>query len=201
MNCYTAIPVVVVLSCLAGTAARGDVGSHAADRLAARFVRAEIFLDGAVVLRGSTSDDGGADVDAVWDYQRGTLAYAPTAAFAALGVPADAKEWVLELPTKTGEAGGEVNGGAGAQPATARGNVPADAKNPRHRGPAGWTIEVVVDHGGEARTRSLRLVRGRIQPGSGGDWYLHPDEVARLFGSRLVHRDDVVRIDAPARRK
>lgn len=193
MKFRSSIAIVVVLSCLAAAAARGEGRGTEPVRPSARYVPAEIRLDGEVILRGSASDDGRPDVDAVWDYQLGTLAYAPTEAFAALGVPKDAKEWTLELPQK-GEDAGEPQ-------AAAPGTGAADATKPRRRRPAAWTIEVVVSYGGEARARSLRLVRGKVQPSSGGDWYLHPEEVARLFGSRLVHRDDVVRIEDPARKK
>ncbi|MBL8734321.1 MAG: hypothetical protein JNN13_18235 [Planctomycetes bacterium] len=133
-----------------------------------RLVSAEIRYDGRVILRGSASDDGSADCDAVWDYQRGTLAYAPTDAFADLGVPPHAKEHRLE-------------------------------RKPVPRGVAPTSgIEVVVDYGGEARTWSLRLVRGAKQP-TGGEWYVHPDDVARLFGTRLIARDDAARLQDPDR--
>lgn len=183
---------VVLLTFLAATARRSENEPTGVTRSAARFVPAEIVLDGTVVLRGSTSDDGRADVDAVWDYQLGGLAYAPTEAFAALGVPADAKEWVLELPA------------AGAKESEAEKRAEAesaDATKPRRRGPDEWAIEVLVSYGGEARARTLRLVRGKKQPGSGGDWYLHPDEVRRLFGARLVRREDVPHLEDPTRTK
>lgn len=49
-----------------------------------------------VVLRGSTSDDGSADVDEVWDYQRdGSLTYEPGPGFAALGVAPGAEALTL----------------------------------------------------------------------------------------------------------
>jgi hypothetical protein len=49
-----------------------------------RLVAATISVDGVVVLRASTSDDGRPDADEVWGYLIDRLAFQPTEAFAAL---------------------------------------------------------------------------------------------------------------------
>ncbi len=192
MKLSTSVALLAALSCFTNTFVLDD--GRAPSPTHARLIPAEIRVDGEVVLRGSTSDDGHPDVDAVWDYQRGTLAYAPTAAFAALGVPADTEEWVLEpRPTDRGERSESAEGAKADDPKTA-------ATKPRRRRPAQWTIEVVVGYGGEARTHSLRLVRGKQLP-TGGEWYVHPDDVDRLFGSRLIRREAAAQLEEPARRK
>lgn len=56
---------------------------------AVRLVSARVLVDGEVVLRGSTSDDGSPDADAVWAYLH-ELELSPTEAFGALGVEPDA---------------------------------------------------------------------------------------------------------------
>jgi hypothetical protein len=61
----------------------------------ARFVRASIHLDGREILRGSTSDDGSPDVDAVWGYLKG-LEFQVTEELQKLALPTDGSELVLE---------------------------------------------------------------------------------------------------------
>ena len=54
-----------------------------------RLVQATVSVDGKVVLRASTSDDGHPDADAVWGYLH-RLEFRPTEAFAELGIDPDA---------------------------------------------------------------------------------------------------------------
>lgn len=140
----------------------------------ARYIPAEIRFDGAVVLRGSTSDDGHADVDAVWDYQKGALVYAPTAAYAALGVPADAAEWTLASPP----------------PASTDG---AAARRPMQ-------VEVEVGYGGRASAYELRLLRVSGTDGA-NQWRVHPEDVERLFPRRTITREEAARLKSPKRVK
>lgn len=76
----TALALTVLLLLAASAAALRAGGTPHAD---ARMVLAEVFLGETLLLRGSTSDDGKPDVDAVWDYLRG-LDLQPTEAFAEL---------------------------------------------------------------------------------------------------------------------
>lgn len=130
------MPTTQLLSVLLLTTSAAFTAA-AAGKPPARHVGAEIALDGVVVLRGSTSDDGHPDADAVWDYQLGQLTYAPTDAFAKLGVPADAVEWTLA-----------------SAPAPARGARPAQ-------------VRVEVRYGGGVTTHELALVRVPRTPNGG----------------------------------
>ena len=58
---------------------------------AARFIRASVSFDGKVILTGSTSDDGHADADGVWEYLK-EIKFTPTEAFDALNVGPTAKQ-------------------------------------------------------------------------------------------------------------
>ncbi|MEM7307263.1 MAG: hypothetical protein AAF682_11365 [Planctomycetota bacterium] len=71
-------------------AARGPVEPAAR----ARAILATVSVDGAVVLRAGTSDDGHADADEVWGYLR-RLDLHPTEAFAKLGIEAGEKSVTL----------------------------------------------------------------------------------------------------------
>ncbi len=164
------VPVAAVL--ILATAA-AVLASHAPP--AARYVPAEIRFEGKVILRGSTSDDGHPDVDAVWDYQRGQLRYAATEDFAALGIANDQMECTLESPAAKKDA----NGRAGAREAE---------------------IEVDVRYGGQLSTFELRLVRDP-NAANGAEWRIHEDDLDRLFGNRLIRRDDARRLQDPARKK
>ena len=61
---------------------------------AARLIRASVSFDGKVILTGSTSDDGHADADDVWEYQK-EIKFTPTEAFGALNVDPTAKQTKL----------------------------------------------------------------------------------------------------------
>jgi hypothetical protein len=58
---------------------------------AARFIRASVSFDGKVILAGSTSDDGYADADGVWEYLK-EIKFKATEAFEALNVDPTAKQ-------------------------------------------------------------------------------------------------------------
>ncbi len=59
-----------------------------------RLVYASVTVDGELVLRGSTSDDGHPDADAVWGYLL-ELEFQPTEAFASLGIDAASEKVTL----------------------------------------------------------------------------------------------------------
>ena len=61
---------------------------------AARYVRAEISLDGKTLLKGSTGDNGRVDADGVWEYLK-RIKFTPTEAFEALNVDPTAKQTQL----------------------------------------------------------------------------------------------------------
>ena len=61
---------------------------------AARYVKAEISLDGKILLVGSRGDNGQPDADEVWDYLK-TITFKRTEEFLALKFKDDAKEAVL----------------------------------------------------------------------------------------------------------
>jgi hypothetical protein len=58
-------------------------------------VSASIAVDGQVVLRASTSDDGHPDADLVWSYLLERLEFEPTDAFPALGIDPAAESATL----------------------------------------------------------------------------------------------------------
>ena len=62
---------------------------------ATRLIAASISVDGEVVLRASTSDDGHPDADEVWGYLNTALVFEPTEAFASLKIAPDANEATL----------------------------------------------------------------------------------------------------------
>lgn len=111
----------------------GALGVHAAvgASSAARLVPAQIEVNGEVVLRASTSDDGHPDADAVWDYLNSELFFEPTEAFEALGIAEDARSHTLGfLKSKDNETLGEPP-----------------------------TLALDVSYGGRAEPRILELVR------------------------------------------
>lgn len=71
---------------------------------AARYVKAEISLDGKTVLVGSIGDNGQPDADEVWDHLK-TIRFRPTEKFLALKIKDDAKETVLISNAPKGELG------------------------------------------------------------------------------------------------
>jgi len=138
----------------------------------ARFIGAEIRLLDTVVLQGSTSDDGSADVDEVWDYQRAGLTYLPGPGFAALGVAPGASSLTL-----------------------------ASAPRPAGKGqarPAQVTVD--VSYGGTVATADLRLERvpGSAEPGR---WRVPVDELDGLFARRTLTRSQAAALKRPGRAK
>jgi hypothetical protein len=74
-----------------GFTGRGPLsGVVAPPAAAARLLPATISLDGKVVLRGSSSDDGHPDADEVWTGLRG-MRFKPAEDWAATGLDADAE--------------------------------------------------------------------------------------------------------------
>jgi hypothetical protein len=88
MKTYLSSLLVVVL------AGSGAVHPPASPGLA-RMILATIRVDGELVLRASTSDDGHPDADAVWGYLLDRLEFEPTEAFAALGLEPTAESVTL----------------------------------------------------------------------------------------------------------
>ena len=90
--------ILTLLGLGAGTAAHVTRGP-----VPARLVTASVTIDGALVLQGSTSDDGHPDADAVWGYLVG-LELEPREGFAALGLADDATEatfgWLRGVKTE-----------------------------------------------------------------------------------------------------
>ena len=99
------------------------------ETFAARYVKADIAVDGKIVLEGSTGDDGRPDADGVWDYLK-TVRFKATEEFRGLGVRDDAEEIVLTT------------------------NAPKGKLGIAHFG-----IVVNIRYGGKAMTRELTLVR------------------------------------------
>lgn len=71
---------------------------------AARYINAEISIDGEVVLEGPASDNGHADADQVWDYLK-TVRLRPAENFSKLQIRDDAKEAILSGDAPKGELG------------------------------------------------------------------------------------------------
>ena len=85
-------PTVWLLALLAVAFGPRLLASSPAAPPAERLVSASIEVDGKVVLRASTSDDGHPDADAVWGYLRAGLEFRPTEDFGSLGVAPEALE-------------------------------------------------------------------------------------------------------------
>lgn len=69
---------------------------------ASRYVRAQVVLDGKVILEGNASDDGQRNADQVWDALK-TVTFKPTAEFQSLKIKADLKEVVVKSTSLQGE--------------------------------------------------------------------------------------------------
>ena len=129
-------PRAILVSCMTLTLVGGFVllvreASAGPRASGARLVTASIAVDGRVVLRASTSDDGHPDADEVWGYLLGQLEFKPTEAFSALGVDPASERVTL---------------GWRKSPETeARGEPPS--------------IELTVSHGGRDAPFELGLVR------------------------------------------
>jgi hypothetical protein len=146
----------------------------------ARYVPAEIRVDGVTILRASTSDDGSADADAVWDYQRTTLAYEETEAFAEARKGASvvvrevegARECILQSPDV----------------------ADTDSKQQR-RNPI---VEVDVSYGGRAKVFEARLVERKNAEGR-SRWSLPVEEIERMFSHREISRREAAMLVDPKR--
>ena len=153
----------------------------AASVLPARYVPAEIRVDGMTILRASTSDDGSADADAVWDYQRAALAYEETADFA----KAASGRIVIA----------EVEGRRECRlcsPETSEHEGKSSRRVP--------VIEVDVSYGGRAVMFETRLVEGKDAEGR-ARWRLPVDEIERMFLHREISRRDAGQLVEPSRKK
>lgn len=137
-----------------------------------RLVPAEIRHNGVTVLKGSTSDDGSADIDAVWDYQRARLTYVPEPGFASLGVAEGATTFKVVSAPRPVERG---------------------AQRPKQ-------VVLDVSYGGEVATHELRLVRvpGSADPGV---WRVADEELERLFPHRTLTRRQAAELVDPKRLK
>lgn len=71
---------------------------------AARYVEANISLDGKVLLTGSLGDDGRVDPDGVWEYLK-SMRFKTTDEFQKLDVATDAKEAILTSDAPAGQLG------------------------------------------------------------------------------------------------
>ena len=71
---------------------------------AARYVRAEISLDGKTLLEGSTGDNGRIDADGVWEYLK-SIKFKATENFDELKVAPTAKQTVLTSKVPRGQLG------------------------------------------------------------------------------------------------
>ncbi len=71
---------------------------------AARYVRAEITLDGKTLLRGSTGDNGRVDADGVWEYLK-SMKFKATEDFERLAVDPSAKQTILTSNAPRGQLG------------------------------------------------------------------------------------------------
>jgi hypothetical protein len=139
---------------------------------ATRLIAAEIRFAGVPVLRGSTSDDGEADVDGVWDYQRSQLVYTPEPAFAELAVAPGADECNLISAPRPPDRGAR--------------------REPQ--------VALDVSYGGEVTTFELLLVRvpGSPEP---GQWRVAEAALERLFPYRSLSRREAALLKHPKRLK
>ncbi len=71
---------------------------------AARFVKADISVDGKTVLEGSTGDNGRVDADGVWEYLK-SIKFKATKEFLDLDVDPAAHETVLSSNAPQGQVG------------------------------------------------------------------------------------------------
>ena len=143
---------------------------------AARLVRASVVVDGEVVLRTSTSDDGSPDADEVWGYLRG-LEFEATPEFASLAAArkAEGDDGSFELlGTAVPERGKSADGGPYRRP----------------------EIGLSISYGGEVELRKVRFVPAA----TAGKWRLDKGVVERWFGLRMIAREWAVHLDKPRRR-
>ena len=169
-----------LLACVALVAGFAVSRVPASARATARYVPAEIRVDGVTILRASTSDDGSPDADAVWDYQRATLAYEEADAFAEARKGASvvvrevegARECILQSPDV----------------------ADTDGKQQR-RNPI---VEVDVSYGGRAKVFEARLVERKNAEGR-SRWSLPVEEIERMFSHREISRREASLLEDPKR--
>jgi hypothetical protein len=147
----------------------------------ARFVLAEIRVDGVTILRASTSDDGSADVDAVWDYQRAALAYEETADFAKA---ASGRIVIAEVE--------------GRHECRLCSPEPSEHEGKSSRRVP--VVEVDVRHGGRSVMFETRLVEDKDAEGR-ARWRLPVDEIERMFSHREISRREAGQLLHPQRKK
>ena len=165
-------PLVLALLLLALIAAL----ANARGPYSARIVTAEVSLDGQVVLRGSTSDDGRPDADAVWEYLR-QLSLTPTAKLASVA------------PERREDHEGGAFSLLGRAEPERRG---ADGGPWRHA-----DIQLDIAYGGAAELRTLRL----IPTAKPGEWRVDLAAIEGWFGLRTIRREWAARLEEPRRKK
>lgn len=141
----------------------------------ARLIQAEVSVDGTVILRASTSDNGRPDADEVWGYLEGEIQFVPTEGFADLGLDGSGSH--LELHGKP----------TGLDP---------DSPGPKFHP----TLGLSLDYGGQCDLRELRLVRVDPKDGSAA-WKVDPSVVERWFAMRRITRREAALLEDPALRR
>lgn len=139
----------------------------------ARLITVEVLVAGELLLRGTASDDGTPDADAVWAYLR-NVALTPTEAFGKLGVAADAKAHTLF--------------GTPIPPRGGRGEL-------RHE----RDVVVAISYGGVVETFDVVLQRTKDRNGDDA-WRLHPKELEDHFWLRRITRRQAAELERPAGR-
>lgn len=153
--------------CLGVTAALTSSASSPKASAPARLILAEVSVGGTIVLRGSTSDDGQPDADAVWR-RLPSVQMSPTDAFAKLGVPDDAEEF-------------EIRGTEAAAAAD-------EAKPPRRARDVVFSIR----YGGTATAYDVTIQRdGKAR------WHVQREAVDGYFSLRTISRYAAGRLKEP----
>lgn len=138
---------------------------------AARMVLAEISLNGEVILRGSTSDDGHPDADEVWGYLKGEFFLHPTENLSIAGE--DRERGRLELH-------GAPTG------------LEAGSHGPRYHP----TLGLEIAYGGQCELRELSLIRVRTDDDTEA-WKVDPETVDRWFAHRRITRREASLLEDP----
>ena len=68
---------------------------HGTTLEAARYVRAQVILDGKIILEGNASDNGSRDADELWDALK-SVTFKPTKEFEALAIDDGADQVVIK---------------------------------------------------------------------------------------------------------
>jgi len=84
----TLVLPLAALALVGGAALLANPAQPGSRARPARLVTASIKVDGELVLRASTSDDGHPDADEVWNYLLERLEFQPAEAFPSLGIDA-----------------------------------------------------------------------------------------------------------------